>query len=93
MANYKRGKCRRHCPRAIRGSTASWRARHGLDPLTREWPSHLNPMSSYPAWWDRMFHNRPTRAKARRLERAIFNGADADSAVWPHPKRPHIYYW
>lgn len=32
MAHFKRGKCRRNCPRAIRGSTTSWRARHGFRP-------------------------------------------------------------
>ena len=42
MAHYKRGKCRRNCPRAIRGSSTSWRARHGFKPvridLDKYWP-------------------------------------------------------
>lgn len=39
MANFKRGKCRRNCPKAIRGSQTSWRARHGFRPA-RVLPFH-----------------------------------------------------
>jgi hypothetical protein len=109
MANYKRGKCRRNCPKAIRGSSASWRARHGFKPARinlddydlggQEWktlwkPRHLCQMSSYPAWWDREFHTRPKRAETRRLERGILSGADPDNVAWPvSARKPHVYYW
>lgn len=122
MAHYKRGKCRRHCPRAIRGSETSFRARYGFVPvrrpdikdwpdlLTSEWYEMWHPrrrhgnsgrkvggpfcmMHSYPAWHDREFHNKPHRAAVRRTEKAILKGADADGVVWPHPRKPHIYYW
>lgn len=54
MAHYKRRKCRRNCPHAIRGSTTSWRARHGFKPvrLTRfedEYP-HINYWSDRGMW-------------------------------------------
>lgn len=124
MANYKRRRCRRNCPRAIRGSVTSWRARFGFKPIrlpdwrdrparhTGDWNALWSPtgshrnrgrkissgefsmMSSYPAWWDRIFHTKPRRAKERRIARAILIGhIDADNAAWPHQKRPHIYYW
>jgi len=120
MANYKRGKCRNHVPRAIRGSMASWRAKHNFRPikLTKEdwqksgaaWNAlwlpneglgnkgrktgYLDMMSSYPAWWDRIFHTRPRRNQERMTLRAIVSGQlDPEEAVWPLPKKPHSYYW
>jgi hypothetical protein len=122
MANYKRGKCRRNCPKAIRGSQASWRARQGLKPVRirvpdyteihrsdralwgsawaawkRAWdhPEGRSMMRSSPAWWDRTFHTRPKRARARRLERQVLLGQiDEDDTVWPLASRkPTTYYW
>lgn len=123
MAHYKRGKCRRNCPKAIRGSSTSWRARFGLKPIRLpDWPDrpdihsaewnalwhprgtagnrgkkisgHYSMMNSYPAWWDRLFHTRPRRAKERALLRCILAGkADPDNAAWPPQKKPHVYYW
>lgn len=111
MANYKRGKCRYHVPRAIRGSETSWRKHNGLKPTRLPdrwwadlpigssqrkayWPGHRDMMNSYPAWWDRMFHTRPTRAATRRLARDVLRGrVDPDGIVWPHHHRPHRYHW
>ena len=108
MANYKRGKCRRLTPHAIRGSETSRRKRLGLKPYridhdaynyqSREWriiwPRWYNFSSSYPACWDRQYHTRPRRSKTRRLEWAIRHGADPDAVVWPlGNSKPHIYYW
>jgi hypothetical protein len=107
MAHFKRGKCRNCCSRAIRGSQASWRARHGFKPvrITRsdydreDWhrlwePRHLDQMGSYPAWWDRTFHTRKKRAATRALERKVLAGVDPDDVAWPlSSNKPHIYYW
>lgn len=106
MANFKRGKCRRHSyPQ--RGSEAAIRARLGLKPVrvdrsTLEWPSReyrmvypswYNPMSRNPAHWDIQYHTRPHRSRTRRLEKAILRGADPDNIAWPVPGKPTIYYW
>jgi len=104
MAHYKRGKARTSCPRAIRGSTNSWRAKAGLKPVRIEearelpfeerWHPYLDMINSYPAWWDRTFHTRPRRAKERAITRNILVGKlDPDNAAWPLEKKPHIYYW
>lgn len=127
MANYKRGKCRYHCPKAIRGSQTSFRAKYGFKPIriadgdipdwdsrhtSATWDAMWHPrgragnrghkiggqfsmMSRYPAWWDRMFHTRPRRAKERTLLRKVKSGyLDADETVWPVANhKPHAYYW
>jgi hypothetical protein len=53
MAHYKRGKCRHHCPRAIRGSDTSWRARWGFKPVRlpeiKDWPDRYS--AEWHAWW------------------------------------------
>lgn len=50
--------------------------------------------SSYPAWWDRVFHNRPARAKSNQLIRLVMREIrDPDDLVWPDHRKPHIYYW
>lgn len=126
MAHYKRGKCRYHCPNAIRGSLTSWRAKHGMHPAridwsdipdwrnrksSAEWDAMWHPrgqhgnrgkkisgpystMASYPAWWDRLFHTRPRRAREKLMTKAILAGKlDADNIAWPLAKKPHIWYW
>lgn len=109
MAHFKRGKCRRNAPHAIRGSEASRRKRLGLKPYRvdhdryhigcREWriiwPDWYNFTSSYPAWWDREFHTRPKRVATKRLERAIVRGLiDPDDTAWPlGSRKPTNYYW
>ena len=101
MANYKRGKCRKHCPRSIRGSTASWRAENGLparpDPgmswYEVEWHPYKDMMHSYPAWWDRSMHTPQWRAKSRQVVRRIVRGDDPDDMVMPIYNKPHRYYW
>lgn len=99
MANYKRRKARIHCPRAIRGSKASWRAKNKLKPvvLTDEirreahigesWSALEHPykhvINSYPKSWDIIYHRRPKRRANRALEKKIMQGYDADGIVWP----------
>lgn len=104
MAHYKRRKCRRNAPRAIRGSINSWRAKVGLKPIRidearnlpfeQQWHAYLSPMNGHPAWWDRNFHTKPRRAKEKRLLRNVQIGkVDPDNVAWPLLKKPHIYYW
>lgn len=99
MANYKRRKARIHCPRAIRGSETSWRAKNKLEPVSlksevcREtiignsgvslWHPYKRVMNSYPRSWDIIFHTRPKRRESRALEKKIMKGYDADGIVWP----------
>lgn len=116
MANFKRRYPRTRSKHAIRGSSASWRAKHGLKPVRvsrghyptlDEWLAvwrkrnrhksingYMSPMNSYPAWWDRVFHTRPARAKNRAILRAVFLGhRDPDNTVWRDGRKPHKYYW
>jgi hypothetical protein len=99
MANYKRRKARIRCPRAIRGSETSWRAKNKLKPvvLTDEirrkahtweswialWHPYKSEMNSYPKSWDIIYHRRPRRRESRALEKKIMKGYDADEIVWP----------
>lgn len=48
---------------------------------------------NHPRHWNKAFHIRPTRAKARLLERQILRGEDPDNMNWPNGRKPHIYYW
>lgn len=55
-----------------------------------DYPSY----SRSPAVWNRVYHNKPTRARARHLARQIKDGkVDADAAFWPSHKKPTVYYW
>lgn len=59
------------------------------------WPSGAyHWYSTSPAWHDILHHSRPRRSKEKRLEKAILAGRiEADEAMWPLSKRPHIWYW
>lgn len=47
-----------------------------------------------PAWFDRVFHSRPRRAREKRIEAAILRGAvDPDAAIWPLDRKPVIYFY
>jgi len=109
MANFKRGRCRLHtCGRHPSTTFVRKRlglkpiivpdydyidGTPTID-LRAIWPRGVNRyLGRNPAWWDRTFHIRPHRARTRRVERAILNGADPDDTLWPVPNRPHKYYW
>ena len=53
-------------------------------------------MHSTPSWWTRTFMTRPQRQEVRRLVHKVMglrrHELD-DAPVFPHPKRPHHYYW
>jgi hypothetical protein len=54
----------------------------------------IRSMSSWPKWWDVIFHTRPTRRKNDQVMRNIIQGFDPDNAVFrDHPHKPHQYYW
>lgn len=55
--------------------------------------SNVTSMSSWPAWFDIVFHIRPRRRKDRRIEHAVMRGADADEVNWSVSKQPQKYYW
>ena len=103
MAHFKRKKCRKNAIHAMRGSTASWRAKNGLKPVRREpgecwypkgsWHRYKSMMHSHPAWFDRTFHTPLYRAANKRAERAIMRGADPDEVEIPVWGRPKMYYW
>lgn len=61
--------------------------------LFRGYPPY-NIHSCDPGVWNRIFHNKPTRVRTRRLAKMVVKGAvDPDNLVWPSNKKPHIYYW
>lgn len=107
MANFRRRRPRTKT--SPRGSTTSFRAKHGMKPVRvsyddyrpdniqgwREaWrPNHLCQMNRWPAWWDRLFHTRPKRVATKRLERAILRGADPDDLAWPLNSRKPHIYY
>lgn len=47
-----------------------------------------------PSDWYNWTHTRRARAQARALEKKIVRDeVDPDNVVWPHWKKPVIYYW
>lgn len=51
---------------------------------------------SVPSEWTRMMMTRPQRAEVRRLTHKVMCLHPAnlvDAPIFPHPKRPHQYYW
>jgi hypothetical protein len=47
-----------------------------------------------PSIWVRDMMTVPQRAKTRALLRKVLKGeVDADEVVFPHARKPHIYYW
>lgn len=83
MAHYKRGKCRRDCPKAIRGSETSWRARFGLKPV-RILPEHIPdwPLRKTDAEWDAMWHPRGRHGNRGRKISGPFSMMNGYPAWW-----------
>jgi hypothetical protein len=73
---------------------ACWHGRRAHGNWGKKIGGPYSRMNNNPAWWDRVFHTAPRRAKERVITRAIVKGAkDPDSVCWPLAKKPHIYYW
>jgi hypothetical protein len=51
------------------------------------------PISHTPSHWIHDMMTVPMRAKTRMLIERVRKGEDPDGLVWPHAKKPHIYYW
>lgn len=82
MAHYKRGRPRTSPSHNTRGN----------------WDKHTPPprwmlMSSWPRYWDILYHTRPRRRRTREAVVAVMQGRDPDAILWPVEKKPHIYYW
>lgn len=75
------------------------RHRGKADPKAWEawWHSEGNDgiwATSTPSWYIRMKMTRPQRVEVRRLIHQVMRLADLqDAPIFPHPKRPHWYYW
>lgn len=44
-----------------------------------------------PKYWRKMFKHKKQRAGARRCEKKVMQGYEG--VIWPHNKKPWIYYW
>jgi len=83
MAHYKRGKCRRNCTKAIRGSQTSWRARFGMKPIRIAW-------GDIPDWnirhcsaeWDAMWHPRGRHGNRGRKISGHYSMMSSYPAWW-----------
>jgi hypothetical protein len=81
MANYKRKR-----PRTSHTHSA-------LNRREAEKPDY-RWLGNWPRWHDVIFHTRPRRRAESRTIQAVLSGqVDADAALWPHSKKPHVYYW
>lgn len=86
MANFRRNKprMRTNSRHMNRWAVEALKAR-GID---------YNYMGHWPASHDRVFHNKPHRARAKAVEKAVTSGeVDPDEALWPLVRKPHNYYW
>lgn len=108
MAHYKRKRCR-YLGKSRRNSTTFTRKRWGMKPIKIPhdwwdldipysilWPTNTGYWwgNSYPRSWDIQYHTRPRRGREKAMERKVLSGrVDADEAVWPLSKKPHVYYW
>lgn len=108
MAHYKRRRCR-FIGKSRRSSQTFTRKRWGMRPIKLPhdwwksdiptevlWPTNTGYWwsSSYPRSWDIQYHNRPRRAKERKMAKLVTMGrVDYDEAIWPLSRKPHIYYW
>ncbi len=92
MAHFKRKR-----PRASgcgHYSRNGYRHRFGLSEEEYEsHPAYWCWFRNYPRCHDKTYHTRPTRRKARMLERQVLRGEDPDNMVWPDGRKPHTYYW
>jgi len=85
MAHYKRKKSRT--------SSSGYYSSKGLKNRLGERHDRFSWLQNWPRHWDIVYHTRPSRAKARRLEGQVMKGADPDNMIWPDGRKPHIYYW
>jgi hypothetical protein len=65
--------------------TLQAKRKRGLAPWDWHW------LSSWPAWWDDMFHTRPSRRKESTLLHDAKRGGEPTD--WPDHRKPHKYFW
>lgn len=82
MAHHKRKKAR---TRMSQGSQNYIKRALGKE----DWRWYADSPSAH----NILYHSRPKRRDTRHLERMIVKGQDPDEIVWPHAKKPIIYYW
>ncbi len=46
-----------------------------------------------PSNWVNAMMTRPQRAETRQALHLVMRGLEIDVVEFPHPKRPHVYYW
>jgi hypothetical protein len=63
----------------------------------RAWPYDY---CATPGWWVRMMMTKPARRAAHLLEATLRNRVVpqsldyyTDRVLWPHGRKPHVYYW
>ena len=62
-------------------------------PKRRRTSVELHWMST-PGQWTREMMTRPQRARVRNLtSKVMLDPEIAEYGFFPHPKKPHIYYW
>jgi hypothetical protein len=60
----------------------------------RDWPEWYKWHGSMPRHWNLQHHTRPRRVRERVMQDKVRTGwVDAEEAIWPLSKKPHIYYW
>ena len=53
-----------------------------------------DPMSTWPRWWDVVFHRRPARRRNQAKLVQIMHGYDPDGMTWDVARSsPHKYWW
>jgi len=64
--------------------------KNDLDRYWRRWATGIN-YASVPSAWNNRYHTRPARARCRQCRHQVLRGNE--EVIWPHKKRPTIYYW
>lgn len=63
-------------------------------PQKRRRNEHYCEWMNTPGWWVREFMNRPHRAKTKLACKMLRQLVDLEDApLFPHRKKPHLYYW
>lgn len=61
-----------------------WEARK----VRKDYWRYVNYSTPGPGWWRRMMMEKPMRRQVHMLERTW-----GDGSIWPHPRRPTLYYY
>lgn len=97
MANFKRGKCRRHGRITFTSEKTTLKSL-GVQLPIESWSKDVprqywTRYGRNPGKWNRSFHSRPHRARTRQTARQVLQGADHEAVNWPTVNRPNKYFW